>query len=105
MIYKTDTNSNFITNQAGRVLSCLKNWELLSNREIKIACKTLTLIAHSSGGCILAEQANIMVLAKLLKSSDVKTEIKFAVVIYFMILFLLLFLDRDNQYSIKRHQS
>lgn len=80
MIYKTDMNSSFVTNQVGRVLSCLKNWELLGNRDIKFACKTLNLISHSINGSILVEQSNIITLAKLLKSTDVKTEIKFAVV-------------------------
>ena len=79
MVYKTDMQSNFVNSQVGRVLSCLRNWELLSNREVSLACKTLTLIAHSAGP-VLVEQANIVTLAKLLKSSDVKTDIKFAVI-------------------------
>ena len=79
MVYKTDMQSNYVISQVGRVLSCLNNWELLSNREVNLACKTLTLIAHSAGST-LAEQANIVTLAKLLKSSDVKTDIKFAVI-------------------------
>ena len=79
MVYKTDMQSNYVNSQVGRVLSCLNNWELLSNREVNLACKTLTLIAHSAGP-MLVEQANIVILAKLLKSSDVKTDIKFAVI-------------------------
>ena len=84
MIYKTDLNSAFVGTQIARILSYLRNWELLSNREIKLACKTLNLISHSINGSLLAEQSNIIVLAKLLKSSHVKTEIKLAVVSFFV---------------------
>lgn len=77
---KTEFNANVAAVQIKRVLSCLQNWELVSKRDIKLACKSLTLLAQSAGNSLLTEQSNILSIVKLLRSNDVTTEIKFAVI-------------------------
>jgi len=80
MIYKSDINMDTMASQISRVLSLLTNWEIMSNKEVSLACKTLKLMAESAGSVFLADQVNIVSLAKLLKSSNVKTDIKLAVI-------------------------
>jgi len=77
---KIEVNANVTAVQIKRIFSCLQNWELVSKRDIKLACKSLTLIAQSSGDALLTEQANILTIVKLLRSNDVTTEIKFSVI-------------------------
>ncbi len=77
---KSISNSTYIVGQLGRVLSYLKNWELLSQKAIKLACRTLGLVARSSAAFILTEPGNILTLAELVMSSDVQLQIKLAVV-------------------------
>ena len=70
----------FIGDQIERIFSCLKNWELLSDREVKLACKSLLVAAQSPAGYLLAEQSNIVTIAKLLRSNNLKPETKFGLV-------------------------
>jgi len=79
---KSISNSNYVIGQLGRVLSYLKNWELLSEKAIKLACRTLVLVARTGAAFILADAVNIITLSELLTSSDVKLQIKLAVVSY-----------------------
>lgn len=83
--YKSEINSNVVANQIGRVLSYIRNWELLSRRDVKTACKALILIAESVGSSLLAEQSIILTMSKLLRSHEVKADIKFTLVFYILL--------------------
>jgi hypothetical protein len=80
LIYKSSSNVNTIASNLARVLACLSNWEILSDKHVSLACKTLNLIAQSGANFLLAEQNNIIALSNLLNSPNVKSEIKFSVV-------------------------
>lgn len=79
-IYKTNLNPASLAKELNIVLSCLKNWELISEKRSTITCKTLKLIAQSSASYLLLEPQSANTLAELLKSSNVSIDIKLAIV-------------------------
>lgn len=79
-VYKTSLESNVLSKDLNVVLGCLKNWELISEKKSKMACKALKLIAQSSANFLLVEAKSIEILAKLLRSSNVGLDIKLSIV-------------------------
>ena len=79
-IYKTQFNIENLRVELGIILSCLKNWELISENQGKITCQSLVLLAQSSANYLLAEEKPLNTLAGLLKSSNVRLDFKLAIV-------------------------
>jgi hypothetical protein len=68
LIYKSSSNASNVAQDLSRILSCLKNWELFSEKIVKLACKALGLIAQSASNFLLVEQENIRELSAILAS-------------------------------------
>lgn len=62
------------------ILSQLVNWELLSDKEISLACKALKLVAESKINGILAMPANVTQMINLLYSQDIPIDIQITTV-------------------------
>jgi len=79
-VYKTALESNILAKDLHVVLGCLRNWELISEKKSRFACKALKLIAQSCASFLLTEAKSIMILTRLLKSSNVGLDIKLSIV-------------------------
>lgn len=78
--YKSEINPNVVGMNLTKVLGILANWELLSDKHISLACKSLLLIANSAANVILTDQNHILAIAKLISSGNMKLEIQLAAV-------------------------
>jgi hypothetical protein len=76
----SQTSTSYISKQLGRALSYLKNWEILSDKSVKLACRILKSVAGSGMNYMLAQQSNVVLLSDLLSSHDVNSKIKYIVV-------------------------
>jgi hypothetical protein len=70
----------YVQSQISRILSGLVNWELLSDKQTKAACKALRLVAQSPVSFLLGEQKNLLLMSKLINSQNVKLEIQVTVI-------------------------
>lgn len=80
--YKSEINPTVVNAQLSKVISILTNWELLSDKHISLACKSLLLIANSAANVVLANQNIILAVAQLISSGNVKLEIQLTAVIH-----------------------
>lgn len=78
--YSTSDYDEFLK-PVSRILSMMVNWELLSDKEIKTACKALSLIAHSKVNGVLAELEHATIMMNLLNSQNIPLDIQLAIVI------------------------
>ena len=77
--YSTSDYEEFLK-PVSRILSMMTNWELLSDNEIKTACKAFTLIAEAKINGVLAEPENVTTMIGLLNSQNIPLDIQLAIV-------------------------
>lgn len=82
--FRSDINPTTVCSHLTKILSILTNWELLSDKHITLACKSLLLIANSAASIVLADQNYIISIAQLISSGNVKLEIQLAAVYFFV---------------------
>ena len=63
-----------------RILNMLVNWELLGDKDLKIACKALNLISQSKSCAALTETSNANIMINILDSQDTPTDIQLTTV-------------------------
>ena len=63
-----------------RILSMLINWELLGDKDIKTACKALSLISESKSCAVLTEPCNANIMINILDSQNIPTHIQLTTV-------------------------
>lgn len=80
-IYKTSIDINVLSKELNLVLGSLKNWELISEKKIRISNKALKLISQSNANYLFTTPRVVDVLSRLLKSPNVGLDIKLAIVI------------------------
>ena len=66
----------YVQNKISRIFSSLVNWELLSDKQAKAACKALKLVAGSTVSFLLGDQKNLVQISNIIKSQNVKVEIQ-----------------------------
>lgn len=76
------------------ILSQLANWELLSDKDVKTACKGLKLVAESRVNSVLALPANVTQMINLLYSQDTPIDVQITTVWLFLIFLVFLKLIR-----------
>ena len=93
-IYKTSIDINVLSKELNLVLGSLKNWELISEKKIRVSNKALKLISQSNANYLFTTPRVVDVLSRLLKSQNVGLDIKLAIVNNFFSQIFLLFFKR-----------